>query len=631
MSSKDLAKRILEASDAYYNGTPTMSDAEYDHLVKKLHSTDPQNPVLRMVGCPIREDSKLQKVQHEIEMGSLGKVNTLDEFNRWAAGKGKCVVQEKLDGISVSLKYENGAFVQAVTRGDGAQGEDITHNVRLMQGFPQGIPPAHTVYVRGEIILKKSVFQALFSKEYANPRNTVAGLSRKKDTNLLVGEFMVVCYDTTNDSFGTETSKLIWLANNGFKVAHNSMISPKECYDAYKSGVRATLDYDIDGLVVKVNNIRDQIDMGSTDGRPKGQIAWKFDAEAEETLLKSVTWQVGRGGRITPVAELSPVGIGGVTITRASLHNCSNIERLGLVWEDTPVLVSRRNDVIPYVESVVEHGDGKRIEYPEFCPTCDGTVEYQGEYLVCTNLSCPSRKVGDIEKWIDIMEMRELGPSFVDDLITIYGAKDVSGLYTVTKKDLLQFGGYAEKKAEKVFGILQSKKTVPLSSLLAGMNIQGVGSSVSATLVKNGINTLDKLRTVSVADLRKIKGVGDVIADAIVDGLKNKKDVIQHLIDAGITIQEKTASAGILCGKSFCFTGSLPSGMARGVAQKLVSLCGGEVKTSVSKDLDYLVQANKSSVSSKTQKAVKYGTQVIDEDDFLDMIKFTPSMLSKLV
>ena len=637
MSKSDLASKILVASDAYYNGTPLMSDQEFDFLVEKLRVEDTSHPVLTMVGCKVREDSKLSKVHHSIPMGSLHKVNTQEEFKSWACKvsgfKTKFVIQEKLDGISVELLYNNGEFVQAVSRGDGEVGEDITHNVRFMQGVPANVK-GFDGSVRGEIILNKSVFSTHFMSDYSNTRNTVSGLSRKKDTNFKVSHFEVIAFDVVGRvGFTTEKEKLDFLHQNSFSAVEHHIVTidtAVEWYDYYTREYREEVEHDIDGLVVKVNNLAEQISYGEQDGRPKGQIAWKFDALAKETVLTGVTWQVGRGGRITPVAELAPVEIGGVTISRASLHNCSNIKKLGLSLLNSTVLLSRRNDVIPYVESVLVDGTGKAVTIPTTCPTCTQDIDFHGEYLVCNNTLCGGRVYGDIEKWVDVLEMRDIGPSFIDEAMYVFGVKDPSGLYTMTENDLSKMSGFADKKAKKIYDVIQSKKVVTLSTLLSALNISGIGKSVSALLVKNGIDTLNRVLELEEEELLGIKGIGEVTISTLIEGIAAKKNTIQKLISAGVSIKDASVATGHLGGKSFCFTGALDSGMSRTVCHKLVLLNGGEVKTSVTKDLTYLVQANKKSVSTKTQKAVKYGTVIIDEDDFLELIKFSGEMLQQV-
>ena len=354
----ELEKTLTNAQDEYYNGTPIMPDDEYDALADELADLDPKNAVLKRVGAGVSDDAKLQKAKHAIPMGSQKKVNEQDEFIKWAkkTGSKTFVIQEKLDGLSVELVYKKGKLVQAITRGDGETGEDITHNVIHMGNVLHRLPK-FTGSIRGEIVLPLSAFQVLKhgSKDYANPRNAAAGISRRKTTDkAIVRNIKVIAFDCTHNTidFKKEHHKIRFLEDLGVECVFTKVVDVDNAikgYNIYQKTKREKLDHEIDGLVFKVNDVEKQEELGEADGRPKGQIAWKFAAEMRKTILEDVSWEVGLTGRITPVAHVHPVRVSGATIRKISLHNVSYFKSLKL-FKGCSVLVSRRGDVIPYLE-----------------------------------------------------------------------------------------------------------------------------------------------------------------------------------------------------------------------------------------------------------------------------------------
>ncbi|MCX6010159.1 MAG: NAD-dependent DNA ligase LigA [Chloroflexi bacterium] len=627
----ELEKTLTEAQDAYYNGTSIMSDAEYDAFSDELRDLDPKNSVLTKVGAAPK-DNRLQKVKHDIPMGSQDKVNSQGEFEAWVkkTGADKFVVQEKLDGLSVEVLYKKGRLVQASTRGSGTEGEDVTHTVSKMQNVPDTLGD-FTGSLRGEIIFSKSAFAKLDKGEYSNPRNAAAGITRRKDVHKAIPTLQVIYFDCITDklTFDKEHHKIRFMENqlklNCVPTKVAGLDNAIKWFDHYQSKHRAELDYEIDGLVIKVNNLSEQEALGETDDRPKGQIAWKFSAEMRKTKLLGIDWDVGLTGRITPVANLKPVQIGGVTVSRSSLHNVSNMKKLG-VWIGAEVLISRRGDVIPYIEEVVNPDTAVGAPYPTTCPVCANKTEFDGEYLVCKNPACPAKTKGDILKWINVLDIDQAGEAFVIAAVKAGFIKDPADLYVLSETTISTLPGYGSSSAKTLVKNINKSRELALPKFLAALNIPNAGNSTFEALDKAGFNTLQKIQAATWNDFAGISGIGDITAKAAASGLTKKRDLIQRLITNGVTIKRKII--GKLTGKSFCFTGEIS--IKRGDAFKLVESMGGEVKSSVSRGLTYLVQANKNSASGKAQKARTYGTQVLGEKEFFDLVEFSLKRLKAL-
>lgn len=625
---KELEKKIKKASEAYYQGDPIMSDAEFDALVAGLLEKDPHNTVAWAVGFD-PTTSPLQKVKHKIPMGSQKKVNSETDFLKWTekSPQKSFFLQEKLDGLSVELVYKDGKLIQASTRGDGFIGEDITHNVRLMQNVEESLED-FTGSLRGEIILEKSNLKKV-SGEDSNPRNLAAGISRRKEKSKDAKFLKVIYFDCISPdiTFESEEEKAEAIEELGLTVAYPSvMVSTENAikwFNYYSEKKRDSLDYEIDGLIYKIDDLEEQVKLGIVDNRPKGQVAWKFASKAEESTLRKIKWEVGLTGRITPVAHVDPVLVGGVTVKKASLHNVANIEALG-VKENGRVIVSRRGDVIPYIEKALD-SETIEVAYPKECPVCNNSTSFEGEFLVCSSGECSAKIFGSIKKWIKILKMDEAGDAFIQAALENGLIKDPADLYLLRPKQLAELPGYGKKSAEKLINNIQSKKEIPFAEFMAALNIPNVSTSTFSSLEKAGLNSLDLLKKAREEDLVKISGIGNVVAKQIVNGLESRSFMIEKLQQCGVSIKKKVD--GPLAGKSFCFTGALPSGMKRSVAQQIVIDKGGEVKSGVSKGLSYLVQANPSSSSSKSQKARKYGTEVIGEEEFWELAEFSMSDL----
>lgn len=618
---KELETKIFKARTDYYNHQPTVSDKVYDAWVDELRTLDPTNKAVTAIGSPV-VPSEWQKAKHQIPMGSLNKVNTPAELSKWVDDTypdGKLLITEKLDGLSIEVIYENGSLVQAITRGDGDVGEDITVNVVKMGGVKSHLSEKFTGSLRGEIIMFKSTHKQFFADK-ANPRNAASGTSKRLD-GVGVDKLNILFYQALGDvDFGNEQLQFVWLVNQGLDTPNWWIVkNDKEVnkfWREYQDKQRDKLDYDIDGLVIRVDNMAKQLALGEKDLRPKGAIAFKFDNEARESVLKDIVWQVGNSGRITPVATVDPVQLVGATVTRASLYNLSYIEELGLDIGAT-VLVARANDVIPRIEEVIK-GTGTVAKAPSHCPECGGFTKFDGENLMCTNTEhCRAQIVGRIKNWVKELNLLEWGDTLVEKLVESKKVSNVSDLYLLKVDDIANLDRLGEKTAKKVLEILWANKEVPLEVFLGALSIPMIGQSTIKAIMNAGCDDLTKFGQLGQTEFEQVPGVGPTKAKFLADGLKHNQKLILSLLKNGVTVKEKVI--GNLTGKSVCFTGAMKN--KRPVLEKMAAEAGADIKSSVGKGLTYLIIADPASTSSKAQAARKLGTTLISEDEFLDLVK----------
>jgi len=628
---KELADELLRAKYTYYNiklpdgmQPLTLSDKIYDARENELRSLDAHHWVLKIVGAP-QTQSEWKKAKHQIPMGSLNKVNQPSELAEWAKNKGDpkefCgfFVTEKLDGLSIECVYEDGKLVQGITRGDGETGEDITVNVARMVGVNSDLKTKFNGSLRGEIVMLKSVHQKHFADK-SNPRNAASGTSKRLD-GVGVDRLNIIFYQVLGDvEFDTEIDQFEWLEKHALGVPNywkfKTVDDVNTHWRDYQDNKRDKLDYDIDGLVIRLNELAMQLTWGDKDLRPLGAIAFKFDNEMRESTIRDIIWQVGNSGRITPVAVVDPVQLVGAMVSRASIYNLAYIEELGLDI-GAKVLVARANDVIPRIEELVK-GTGKTAKGPQFCPECGGLTKMDGENLMCGNVKhCRAQIIGRIKNWVAELNLLEWGDTLIEKLVDAKKIKTVADLYTLKVDDIANLDRLGEKTAEKCLNILKANMEVPLEVFLGALSIQMIGQSTIKAIMNAGCDTLERFGQLSAANFEQVPGVGPTKAQFLAAGLKNNQAVINALIDNGVTI--KGIVQGVMTGKSICFTGAMKN--KRPVLEKMAAEQGAEVKGSVGKGLTYLVIADPNSTSSKAVAARKFGTTLISEDAFLDLVK----------
>ncbi len=617
---KELEIRLQEASAAYYNGTPIVSDEAYDAWRDELVELKADSPSVLAIGAPVGT-SEWVKVRHSFTMGSLDKAQTPEEMLAWYAKaqrtlEEKFLVTEKLDGISISLRYENGELVQAVTRGDGTVGEDIVSNVRRMKGVPKVSHP-EPLLVRGEIVLLKDDHKKHFPDK-ANPRNAAAGTSKRFDGQGSEHLTVIVYQIVEGIDLKTEEQQFKTLEHLGFMVPRWSVVwSPTtvtSMWRDYERRVREGLPYEIDGLVVRLDDLSYQIGLGDNHGRPNGAVAFKFTAPARETVARELIWQVGGTGRMTPVAVFDPVNLVGAEITRASLYNLAYIEKIGFDVGAT-ILVSRSNDVIPRVTQVINRV-GTTAAAPKLCPACGHPTIRDGEYVVCPDVvGCPAQAVGRIKQWIGELNILEWGETLIQKLVDEKLVTNVADLYRLKKEQLAGLERMGDRSAEAVLKTLWASTPMALENFLGALSIPLCATSIIRLIIDAGYDTLEKIQGMTYAQLLEIPGLGPKRADAIHDGLRKNRQLTSDLLASGIVIKER--AKGSLTGKSVCFTGK--SVRKRAELEQMAVNAGAAVKGSVGKGLTYLVMADPASTSSKAEAARKNGTTCISEDDFVSI------------
>jgi DNA ligase (NAD+) len=614
----ELERLIRKHQALYYNGQPEISDAEFDALWDELADLDPDSEVLADVGADAADG--WPKARHLIPMGSQEKASCPEDFLAWCAkvDHPEYIVQYKLDGASLELQYEAGALVRAVTRGDGSVGDDITPNASRMGGVAVRIRAAFTGGVRGEVVMTRDVHHRKYSDK-ANCRNAANGLMKRKDG---VGseDLRVICYDAQGvlaegtRPFADELEKTAWLSRMGFEISPQEVLASPEEVVAYRARVmdrRPELPYDIDGLVVKGREIDDE-DMARA--RPEKQIAFKFGLEEAVSTLREIEWSES-GANYTPIGIVDPVRLAGTTVQRANLVN-TNIIRGMELRIGSRVIMTKRGEIIPKIEGLVENPPGTRsIEVPSAC-SCGAELVDEGTRLYCPNPDCPKKALHRLEKWLSVLDVRDFGSVIVGKLHASGRVKAIADLYGLGVAELAEYDRMGETLARKILRNLASKDEVSLARFVAGFDIEGIGELIVEKAARAGFDTLEKLRAASAEELARVDGLADITAQAIVDGLAALGPGMDELLATGAVRIASAPASGPLSGKSFCFTGELGS-MKRAEAQDLVRSLGGTVKESVTKGLSYLVTNDPSSGSAKNRKAASYGTALIGEDEFL--------------
>ncbi len=637
----------------YVLDEPEISDAEYDRLFVELEELErkypelitPDSPTQRIGAKPVAE---FGTYEHSIPMLSLNSVNTevavrdFDERVRRILDVEEIeyVVEPKIDGLAMELVYENGVFIVGSTRGDGKTGENITQNLKTIKTLPLRIlsETAPLLEVRGEVFMPVSKFKELNDllgakgdRMFANPRNAAAGSVRQLDPRVTASRpldfFAYGIGRTEGKTFSTQWEVLEYLHMIGFKVS--PLIRRfKEFEDVIKyhdevKEKRDELDYEIDGIVVKVNGIEYQERLGLISRSPRWAIAYKFPAREEFTTVNDIVVQVGRTGALTPVAILAPVQISGVTVSRATLHNEDELRRKDVRIGDT-VVVERAGDVIPEVVSVIKSkrtGAEKEFKMPDRCPICGADVLKEGPIVRCIGVSCSAQ----LKEWIKhfaslrAMNIDGLGEKVIEQLCDREMVSDAADLFFLTKKELLKLDRMGDKSARKILNALEKSKHTTLSRLIYALGIRHVGAH-TASLLADNFRELESLRNASYDDLVSIPEIGPEVAKSIIlfFGQGGTKDLLGKLERAGVWYEKKEAAAEAkLEGQTFVFTGRIS--MPREEAKSLVERLGGKVALSVSKKTDYVVAGEEA--GSKREKAEKLGVKIVDEAEFMEIIR----------
>lgn len=623
------SKELIEyATERYAAGSPIMSDMQFDMLEKQFktkQSPTEKNKKTETVGS--KPSSALKKAKHFMPMGSLEKANTREDIIAWVKTLGKnpwpLFYSDKLDGISIDEEYEEGNLISAVTRGDGAYGEEITRNVVLMKGVKKVIKNSFTGHLRGEIIIKKSDFHNF--PDASNTRNSAAGAAKSIHDNSKC-RFCTVLFYRVFPHESSRTNEYSVLDYLGLDVPRHGLVNSIdeifEVYDRYNSATRKKLDYDIDGLVFEVNDVEKALSIGTNLLHPEYAIALKFPNEEGETILRAVEWQVGNTGRITPVAVFDEVSLAGARIGRASLATVGLL-RSKQVSIGAHVIVSRRNDVIPMVERVitgVNTGNTKQIKIPTKCPSCGHELIEEGEYIFCPNsVLCPAQIQGAILNYTKKIGVLEWGDTVVESICRSELVHDLSDIYKLSVDDLANVVMFesgrilGEKNARTMTSNLHAKNVLPIHVLIGALGIKGIGRTMCKLIVDAGYDTIDKMQKVSEESLAEIPGFGQIRAREFVLGFDDTLPVLSEILEYVKIIKPSTGS---LKGISVCMTGFRDPDMVTTIENK-----GGSLKTSVGAGLTYLVQKDRNSVSEKSKKALSHGVKVISIDDMWNILR----------
>ncbi len=660
--AEKLRREIRHNEYLYYVlDAPELTDAEYDSLMARLRELEARYPDSIPADSPTqrvggRASSQFTEVRHLEPLLSLSNVFSAEELRAFdervqgglpAGSKVEYVMEPKIDGLACSLIYENGKLVRAATRGDGVVGENVTANVRTIRSIPltlkvpEGEAVPELLDVRGEVYMPRQAFMRLNEQraergesEFANPRNAAAGSLRQLDPQVTASRSLsfFAYYLVGEGAQPKHSESLALLAHYGFKVSENYKVV-ENIDEAIKyigdfNELRQGLAYDTDGAVIKVNDVYQQRILGATGKDPRWATAYKYPPEQAETTLEDIDWRVGRTGVLTPTAVLTPVKLSGSVISRATLHNEDFIRAKDIRIGDR-VIINKAGEIIPEVLRVVAEkrtGDEKEVEIPSVCPECGWRVERQGEEAAirCTNPHCPALGREGLIHFVsrDAMNIDGCGPSVINALLDAGLVRDAADLYSLRKEDLLKLERMGEKSADNLLAALAESKKNELDKLLFALGIRHVGAKV-ARILATEFGSMEKLQQAQPEELAQIRDIGDKIAESAVTWLNVPAniDLVERLAAAGLTMTFTPPASqedNPFFGKTLVFTGTMPT-LGRAEAKTMAQDVGAKVSGSVSKKTDYVIAG--AEAGSKLEKAQQLGVTVIDEDEFLRLLK----------
>ena len=663
LAEADKLRREIRHNEYLYYvlDAPEITDAEYDRMMVRLRELEARYPDSIPADSPTqrvggRASSQFTEVRHLEPLLSLGNVFSAEELRAFdervrsglpAGSKVEYVMEPKIDGLACSLIYENGKLVRAATRGDGVVGENVTANVRTIRSIPltlkvpEGEAVPELLDVRGEVYMPRQAFMRLNEQraergesEFANPRNAAAGSLRQLDPQVTASRSLsfFAYYLVGEGAQPKHSESLALLARYGFKVSENYKVV-ENIDEAIKyigdfNELRQGLSYDTDGAVIKVNDVYQQRILGATGKDPRWATAYKYPPEQAETTLEDIDWRVGRTGVLTPTAVLTPVKLSGSVISRATLHNEDFIRAKDIRIGDR-VVINKAGEIIPEVLRVVAEkrtGDEKEVEIPNVCPECGWRVERQGEEAAirCTNPHCPALGREGLIHFVsrDAMNIDGCGPSVINALLDAGLVRDAADLYSLRKEDLLKLERMGEKSADNLLTALAESKKNELDKLLFALGIRHVGAKV-ARILATEFGSMEKLQQAQPEELAQIRDIGDKIAESAVTWLNVPAniDLVERLAAAGLTMTFTPPASqedNPFFGKTLVFTGTMPT-LGRAEAKTMAQDVGAKVSGSVSKKTDYVIAG--AEAGSKLEKAQQLGVTVIDEAEFLRLLK----------
>jgi len=624
-----LGNLLINAKKAYYTtGKPIMDDHTYDTLEDLLKKRNPHHRLFTKVGNP-NFDTGWTKQRHTFPLGSQNKVSSFTDLKHYLDLKKlvasvNFVVQPKCDGLSLALNYHQAKLVSAVTRGDGFVGDLITQNAVYMKNLVKTIPIKNDLTVRCEIIVTLTDFVKLnkiSDQVYTNPRNAASGISQRLDS-LYANYCSLYAVDIFSNSlhFDTEAQKINQLRKLGFKTVKSRLCQNysqiEDVYQLFLTKKRQNYPYEIDGLVVKINQLTVQHQLGIQANRPRGQVAYKFPADTNQTVIKNIKWQVGPLGSITPVAKVEPVILSGATITKASLANHRLLTQKDINIGDI-VQISRRGDVIPYIEKVVTKVNPGHAPIPTKCPSCHTTLKEYDKYLLCPNYkTCQPQVIGRLNLFCKKLDILGISKKTIKKLYKKGLLVKPADFFKLKASDIAPIDGLGDKSAQNILSQIDQKRTLTLIQLFESVSIPELSSARLKQIIKAGFNTSQKILNIRVGDLKKLAGFQITLAKKIVKGISIRKKDITQLLDQ-INIKSKSISRK-LANLSFVITGSLSQ--PRSHFEKLIENNGGTFSSTLSKNTSYLITNNPQAKSSKLTKAKKLNIPIVNEKQFNELI-----------
>lgn len=640
---KELIAQINKHNHNYYVlDKPTISDGEYDKLYYELVDLEketgvilPSSPTQR-VGDDILEG--FTKKKHEVNLYSLNKVRDFEDLEQWTndmqklTGGTSFALEYKFDGLQIVIEYNNGNFISATTRGNGIIGEDVSLQVKTIKSVPLSINFKGRLIVQGEGMMTNKNFNKYnktAEEKLKNPRNAAAGAIRNLDPKETAKRNLdYFCYSILlceGQNFVSQQQMHDFLVNNGFKTGNYFKICKNVQQIIHEINevdlIKSQLDVQIDGMVIKINDVAHREDIGFTSKFPKWAIAYKFAAEEATTLLKEVVWQVGRSGRVTPIANLEPVELAGATIKRATLNNIDDIKRKD-IYENAKVFIRRSNEVIPEIMGLAEKFDSSRkIEIPKICPSCGKPLVQKGPLLFCQNhFQCRDQIIDRIVHFVsrEAFDIEGLSDKTVEALFDNLNVRRLSDIFNLKKEDLLKLDKFKEKKADNLINAIQNSKKIDFNKFLFALGIPEVGNKTSKDLAKEFKN-LENIKNASKDKILNVEDIGEIIADNIIVFFKDENNLkeIESLLSCGIVINDVINTVqNKLNGATFVITGTLSK--PRSEIERLIESFGGKVTSSVSKNTDFVLAGE--SAGSKLDKAKALRIKVINEDIFYKMI-----------
>ncbi len=632
------------AYEYYVLDNPSVPDREYDRLYDELYALEKESgvvlfdsPTKRVGGEPVKG---FERHAHIARLYSLDKSVTSDELNSFFTRIKKVVqnpeytVEYKFDGLTMCLTYSEGKFVRAATRGNGVEGEDVTAQCLTIKSFPLTIPYKGTLEVQGEAVIRLSVleeYNKTAKEPLKNARNAVAGAIRNLDPRVTAERKPEILFYNVNfmseGSLPSQYAHFEFLKEQGFKVFPFLRLckTEEEVFAAVDEieAERKRLDVLTDGAVIKLNPTAQREVIGYTDKFPRWAMAYKFEAEESETTVKDVIWQVGRTGKLTPLAIVEPVELAGTTVQKATLNNYGDLTRKD-VKIGSKVLIRRSNEVIPEIIRAVEHNEGSLdVKKPDVCPYCGGNIIENGANIFCPNKYCRPRVIGKVQHFAskDAMDIEGLSEMTAGQMYDVLNLRECSRLYTLTADDLHNLEGFKHKKTTNILGAIEKSKDIPLERFLLALGIDGVGKVAAKDLAK-AFGSIQNLQSASKEQLIELENVGEVTAEAIVNWFADQNNLaeIDALISAGVQpkVKQKTVKSDIFAGQFVVLTGTL-SQFKRAEAQKLIEENGGECQSSVTSKTTLVVAGE--AAGSKLEKAQKLGVKIIDEAEFKAMLQ----------